>query len=190
MIKTHFDAISERVGGIFERGTDKTRMIEKQREQMGKHVAKIATDFKPLLKKKRNTLRLKEYTNTKHHWWDKTSLETSKGRKETFDVDKETWNKSRKGLKEYCGIRFGEEQATTTTTKLTNQFSVWENNIKWSAQNGTTPTFGLEEDRHKMEDSFVGKAFEDQQKKEDKNTGTSTVEDFDLDKYIGKYLMT
>nr|GEV75250.1 hypothetical protein [Tanacetum cinerariifolium] len=91
---------------------------------------------------------------------------------------------------EYCGIRFGEEQATTTTRKLTNQFSVLENNTEWSAQNGTTPTFGLEEDRHKMEDSFVGTAFEDQQKKEDKNTGTSTVEDFDLDKDIGKYLMT
>nr|GFC70503.1 hypothetical protein [Tanacetum cinerariifolium] len=61
----------------------------------------IATDFKPLLKKKRNTLRLKEFTNvyTKRHWWDKTSLETSKGRKETLDVDKETWNKSRKWLK-------------------------------------------------------------------------------------------
>nr|GEV19705.1 hypothetical protein [Tanacetum cinerariifolium] len=40
-----------------------------------------------------------------------------------------------------------------------------------------------------MEDSFVGTAFEDQQK-EDKNTRTSTVEDFDLDKDIGKYLMT
>ncbi|GJR46602.1 heparanase-like protein 3 [Tanacetum coccineum] len=31
MIKTHFDAISERVGGVFERGTNKTRMIETQR---------------------------------------------------------------------------------------------------------------------------------------------------------------
>nr|GEV78179.1 reverse transcriptase domain-containing protein [Tanacetum cinerariifolium] len=39
-----------------------------------------------------------------------------------------------------------------------------------------------------MEDSFVGTAFEDQQK-EDKNTGTSTVEDFNLDNDIGKYLM-
>ncbi|GKE02174.1 hypothetical protein Tco_1390157 [Tanacetum coccineum] len=31
MIKIHFDAISERVGGVFERGTDETRMIETQR---------------------------------------------------------------------------------------------------------------------------------------------------------------
>ncbi|GJR01543.1 serine-threonine/tyrosine-protein kinase catalytic domain-containing protein [Tanacetum coccineum] len=31
MLKTHFDAISERVGGVFERGTDETRMIETQR---------------------------------------------------------------------------------------------------------------------------------------------------------------
>nr|GFA61281.1 hypothetical protein [Tanacetum cinerariifolium] len=36
---------------------------------------------------------------------------------------------------------------------------------------------------------FVGTAFEDQQK-EDKNTGTSIVEEFDLDKDIAKYLMT
>ncbi|GKB17868.1 DNA helicase, partial [Tanacetum coccineum] len=32
MLKTHFDAISERVGGVFERGTDETRMIETQRK--------------------------------------------------------------------------------------------------------------------------------------------------------------
>ncbi|GJW68067.1 RNA-directed DNA polymerase, eukaryota [Tanacetum coccineum] len=30
MLKTYFDAISERVGGVFERGTDETRMIETQ----------------------------------------------------------------------------------------------------------------------------------------------------------------
>ncbi|GKD73682.1 hypothetical protein Tco_1331964, partial [Tanacetum coccineum] len=30
MLKTHFDAISERVGGVFERGTNETRMIKTQ----------------------------------------------------------------------------------------------------------------------------------------------------------------
>ncbi|GJR44344.1 hypothetical protein Tco_1312447 [Tanacetum coccineum] len=35
MIKTHFDAISERVGGVFERGTNETRMIETQRKVNG-----------------------------------------------------------------------------------------------------------------------------------------------------------
>ncbi|GKD22194.1 uric acid degradation bifunctional protein TTL isoform X2, partial [Tanacetum coccineum] len=36
MLNTHFDAISERVGSVFERGTNETRMIETQRQETKK----------------------------------------------------------------------------------------------------------------------------------------------------------
>ncbi|GJT42447.1 hypothetical protein Tco_0951162 [Tanacetum coccineum] len=61
----------------------------------------IATDFNPLLKKKRNTNRLKEQTLTPSVLVGENFVGTEsddKG-KETLDVDKETWNKSRKALK-------------------------------------------------------------------------------------------
>ncbi|GJR89026.1 putative leucine-rich repeat protein [Tanacetum coccineum] len=63
--------------------------------QMIAAYGKIATDFNPLLKKKRNTNRLKEQTLTPSVLVGENFVGTEsdyKG-KETLDVDKETWNK-------------------------------------------------------------------------------------------------
>nr|GEZ61943.1 hypothetical protein [Tanacetum cinerariifolium] len=80
-----------------------------------------------------------------------------------------------------------ERKKTVMNKKAFKEFDLWKRFWNIDTKKTTmTPTFGLEEDRHKMEDRFVGTTFEDQQK-EYKNTGTSTVEDFDHDKDIGKY---
>ncbi|GJW09300.1 hypothetical protein Tco_1575127 [Tanacetum coccineum] len=89
----------------------------------------IATDFNPLLKKKRNTNRLKEQTLTPSVLVGENFVGTEsddKG-KETLDVDKETWNKTLRGRHSGTGfvfkgqwVAFGVDQFPVRDKSLTD----------------------------------------------------------------------